>query len=221
VGEFISRNRRLGIYGVAAIATDSKSSGGAVPTIISDNSFILGAGLRINAFTGLFFEVQEGIAYHLIETPEIKRVENDFRIVGIYGNGLYAPFMLHSNLRFPFRPFVDFYSSAGYYNRYHNVIGLFQARPGFRLLEVSHTVADAYAVGKLIIDTQHEFYNNIFESGAGLRLTPNVYFGLHLVGEYIHGQYLDVSAESTAQREALYERTYDGFRFMLILDTTF
>jgi hypothetical protein len=89
------------------------------------------------------------------------------------------------------------------------------------VFEVSHTVADAYAIGKFILDTGHEFYNNVFETGAGLRVTPDVYFGLHLVGEYIHGTYLDVSAESTVQREALYDKTYDGFRFMLIIDTTF
>jgi len=221
IGEYLGKSRQFGLYGVAAVATDTKSSGGAVPTIISDNSLILGGGLRINALKGLVIEVQEGIAYHLVEPPSAPRVENDFRVVGVYGNGLYAPFELHSNVKFPFRPYLDFYSSVGYYNRYHNSIGFFQLRPGFRAVEVSRTVADAYAFGKVTLDTGHEFYNNVFETGAGLRVTPNVYFGLHLVGEYIHGTYLDVSPESTAQREALYPHTYDGFRFMVILDTTF
>ncbi len=221
LGEYIDAGKRLGVYGVAALSTDTKSSGGAVPTIISDNSFILGAGLRINAMRSLFAEVQEGVAYHLIDPPSTSKVENDFRIVAVYNDGMYAPFELHPNVRSPLAPFFDCYGSAGYYVRYHNSIGYLQLRGGLRVFEVSKSVADAYAIGRLSMDTGHEFYNNIYEFGGGLRVTPNVNFGLHVVGEYAHGRYLNNSPSATAEREKLYGPAYDSFRFLVILDHIF
>lgn len=222
IGKYLGENERIGAYGVAALSTDTKSSGGAVPTIISDNTFLLGAGMRFNLLKGLFAEVQEGAAYYLIaRDSSSSRIQNDFRMVAFYGNGIYAPFELHPEARMPLSLFGDVYSSAGYYARYHNSIGYLTLRGGARALELSHSVVDAYALGRLALDTKHEFYNNIFEIGGGFRWSPDVRVGVHLIFEYTHGMYLNVSDDAEREREKLYEPTYNTVRLMLIVDNVF
>lgn len=220
-GHYLTRGRELGLYGVIALAADTKSEGGTVPVIISDNSLLLGAGLRFNLSDHLFIDVQEAAAFELIKRETRNEMVNDFRVTGYYTNGVYAVYSYHPNLRIPCSPFWDLYSSSGYYSRYSNGIGYAQLRGGLRLVEISHSVIDTYLLSQLVLDTERAFYNNLLENGIGLRFTPDVHMGLHVVAEYHRGYYLNVTERAQRERESLYGPNYESGRLMIILDHNF
>ncbi len=212
-GYYLTYDKILSAYGIAAISGDSRSSGGLVPQVFSDNSFLLGVGLRAKPFNGFIVEVQQGVAFDLIDKGNSSKTKGDFRAVAVYSNGMYAPFELHDELKTPFIPFADLYTSFGYYSRYKNGIGYLQARGGFRALEVSHSVADVYARFDVVRDTEKEFFNNFVEWGIGTRITPNIDWGLHLAVEYKRGVYWSVS--NTVIPVDSY---YNSVRFFLIFE---
>lgn len=220
-GYDLTEDRKLSLYATLSLSTDTKSSVGLVPTVISDNTLLLGVGLRAKPFYGLSLIVQEGFVSYLLQRSTRSGVSNDFRAVMTYGNGIYPGFSIHDEARFPFAPLADLYSSFGYYSRYKNGIGYVQAKAGARVLEVSHTAMDLYARGDYVLDTQREFYNNIVEGGGGARLIPWVGLGLELVAEFHRGRYLDVSHQAALQRAGLYEQYYSSWRFRLIFEHTF
>ena len=220
--------RILSVYGVLSLSTDTKSSTGVVPEIFSDNSIMLGVGLRAQLFTGFSVSAQEGAAFDLIGRTDIDFVRNDFRFFLTYGNGIYAPYTDHPDVKIPFYPILDVYSSLGAYSKYKNTIGYLQIKAGVRLLEVSKTVMDAY--GKLNFARDwavnifrdnssvkaKEYYNNIDEWGLGCRLTPNVDWGVYLDAEFIRGFYSHQDLLPAGR-----DRYYSSYRFFLIFDRTF
>lgn len=220
-GYYLTDDRKISGYGVVALSADTRSSGAGIPVIISDNTLLAGVGIRVNPFYGFSAIIQEGVVFSLIKSGSSNDVQNDFRAVATYSNGIYAPFNLHHDVKFPFAPYVDLYSSLGYYSRYKNVIGYLQLKGGFRALEVSRTVVDVYALGDVVRDSEQEFYNNIVEGGAGIRCTPNINWGLHIVGEYRRGNYWDVSDKTMQARASLYSQSYDSFRLMVIYEHIF
>ena len=220
-GYDLTEDRKLSLYATLSLSTDTKSSIGLVPTVISDNTLLLGVGVRAKPFYGLSLIVQEGFVSYLLQRSTRSGVSNDFRAVMTYGNGLYPGFSIHDDARFPFTPLADLYSSFGYYSRYKNGIGYIQTKAGARVLEVSHTAMDLYVRGDYVFDTQKEFYNNIVEGGGGARLIPWAGFGLELVAEFHRGRYLNVSNQAVLQRASLYEQYYSSWRTMLIFEHTF
>lgn len=220
-GYDLTDDRRFSAYGKASISGDNKSQGvGLAPLIISDNTLLLAVGVRVKPLAGLMIDVQEGLAFDLIDKGSGMKTRGDFRAVAVYGTGIYAPFSVHPELTMPMTPFADLYASAGYYSRYTNGIAYAQGRLGLHALEVKRTSADVYARLDLVGDTERLFYNNLAEIGVGFRLTPNVDWGLHFVAEYHRGFYLDVSAAATAERTLLYDAAYHSGRFFLIYERT-
>jgi hypothetical protein len=223
LGWDLTEKRDLSAYGIMSLTTDTRSSsGGAVPVIISDNTFIVAGGLRyLTPVKGLSLFAQEGIAFALMHTNEYDDAENDFRTFAVYGYGIYPSYGYHDDLRWKFDPLFDLYSSLGYYSRYHNGIGYLQLRGGGRVAEMKHSVADVFLRANLAFDTQRDFYNNIFEGGAGLRITPNVDWDLHLELDWFRGAYLNLTDEMQKEREALYDQYYSSFRIFIIYEHTF
>ena len=215
-GYYWNEARTLSAYGFAALSGDARSNGGLAPSIFSDNTFMVGVGLKAEPFTGFQASVQEGISFDLIQQQNQSSVRGDFRAVAVYGNGIYAPYVNHPDLQFPFYTFVDLYSSLGYYSRYDNTIGYVTGRAGVRPVEVSRTVVDAYIIGGLVRDTKLEYYNNLLEWGAGVRITPNINWGLYLMAEYHRGYYWDVGGPPLP-----YDRYYNSVRFFIIFDKVF
>ncbi len=214
-GVSLTPDRKIGAYGTVMYSGDARSSGGQAPVIFSDNSLIFGVGLRARPFTGFAVSVQEGLAVDLIERPS-SSVRNDFRAVGVYSWGIYAPFSVHPDLQTPFYPWADMYASFGYYSRYQNGIGYVQGRAGLRVIEVSETAADVYIRGDLVRDTEKQFYNNEIEGSVGVRLIPDIDLGLYLAAEFHRGTYWEVSPAPIP-----YDSYYSSFRFFLIFDRTF
>jgi tetratricopeptide (TPR) repeat protein len=215
-GYSLTSDRKLGAYGTVMYSGDARSGGGQVPVIFSDNSLILGLGLRARPLTGLSVSVQEGIAFDVVSRPTSSSPRNDFRAVAVYSYGIYAPFNVHPEVKTPFYPWADMYSSFGYYSRYEDGIGYLQGRLGLRVLEVSKTAGDVYLRGDLVRDTEKLFYNNEVEGSVGLRLIPDVDWGFYLAAEFHRGTYWDVGGPPVP-----YDSYYSSFRFFLIFDRTF
>jgi tetratricopeptide (TPR) repeat protein len=221
-GYDLTADHRWSLYGKASISGDNKSRGvGLAPLVISDNTLLLAVGVRVKPFAGLMIDVQEGLAIDLLDKGAGTTSRGDFRAVANYGAGIYAPFTVHDRLEFPLQPFADVYASAGYYSRYRNGIAYAQARAGLHAVEVSRTSLDVYARLDLVRDTEELFYNNLVEIGGGVRLTPNVEWGLYLIGEYHRGFYWDVSTAATQERALLYSAAYNSVRLFVIFDKMF
>ncbi len=218
----------LSAYGVLDLSADTKSSTGAVPEIFSDNTVMLGIGVRAALFTGFAVSAQEAAAFDLIGRHNVDFPQEDFRLFATYGYGIYAPYTLHSDARFPFYPTLDLYSSLGAYSRYKTTIGYLQVKFGLRALEVSKTVFDIFGKVNFARDwamnilrsnssfKAKEFYNNIDEWGGGCRLTPDVDWGVYIDATYMRGFYShgDLVPEGR-------DRYYNSFRLYLIVDRTF
>jgi hypothetical protein len=222
LGYDLTDKRDLSVYGIMSIAKDTRSTSGAAPVIISDNTLILAGGVRyLPPVKGLSLYAQEGVAFSLVHSSAYDDAANDFRTFAVYGYGIYPSYTYHDDLQWKFDPLFDLYSSLGYYQRYKNGIGYLQLRGGGRVAEMKQSVADVFLRANFAFDTQRDFYNNIFEGGAGLRITPNVDWDLHLEFDYFRGTYLNFTDEMQKEREALYDQYYSSFRIFVIYEHTF
>ena len=215
-GYFLNRTRTAALFGTVGVSRDTRSSGGAVPEIFSDNALIVGTGLRFTPLNGLQVDVQGGVGIDLIRQSERRRVRGDFRLVASYGNGLYSLLSAPQKVAWPFKPFLETYWSAGYYTRYENTIAYGQLLAGLRLAELNLSALDVYLRGDVTGDTRREFYNNVVEAGAGIRLTPDYTWGVSLVGEYHRGTYWDRGLATGSL-----VRSYNSVRFFLIINRDF
>ena len=215
-GYKIDKDGILSGYGFLNLSGDSRSVGGLAPEIFSDNAAIIGLGLNFRPFHGFQFNNQYGASYDFIKRDGKKRINHDFRSIMIYGNGIYPNLNLHSDLRMPFYIFADFYSSAGYYSRYKNFIGYLQGRFGSRIFEINNAVSDIYIKGSLVLDTEKEFYNNQFEGLIGLRIMPDIEWGLVFAIEAGRGFYINMN-----NSENPYDTYFNSIRFFVIFDRIF
>jgi hypothetical protein len=221
-GYSISADRKFSLYGIGWLTADSRSTGaGTLPVIISDNVFLLGAGVRYRPVQWLWFDAQEGVAFDLVERNGSKEVRNDIRLLATAGNGIYPELRVHDDLRAPMSLMADCFVSAGYYSRYENFIAYVQGRVGARVGEVSRMFLDVYLRGDLALDGNGDFYNNVYEIGPGLRYTPNPDWGLFLLAEYRRGFYANYSDAMQQEREKYYPAEYDAFRFYIVFDRDF
>lgn len=221
-GYFLTDDRKFSLYGIGWLTADSRSTGaGTLPVIISDNVFLLGAGVRYRPVRWLWFDAQEGIAFDLIERNGSKEVRNDFRLVATAGNGIYPEFRVHDDFQAPLSLMADCFASAGYYSRYENFIAYLQGRVGARAGEISRMFVDVYLRGDMALDGNGDFYNNVYEIGPGLRFTPDPDWGLFFLAEYRRGFYADYTEEMRQERALYYPAQYDAWRFYIVLDRDF
>jgi tetratricopeptide (TPR) repeat protein len=212
-GYYQTSDRLLSLFGTIALTRDTRSSGGAVPEIFSDNYLLLGVGIRVEPVRNFITDFQGGIVFDLVERPGKASTNGDVRIISSYGAGWYPPTTIAPEMTFPLLTFADFYSSLGYYSRYSNVIGYGHVRGGIRLATSGPASLDVYMRGDLNGDTDRVFYNNIAEISAGLRFIPDYRWGLNILFEQHRGTYWGSSTTPGS-----YDRYYSSFRIFLILD---
>jgi hypothetical protein len=213
VGYHLDRSRLLSLLGTLRISRDTRSEGGAVPVIFSDNYVLAAAGLRVNPFKGFFADVLGGVTTDLDTRPDQDQVRGDFRTVLSYGAGVFARATFPEGLNLTAKPWADTYTSVGYYSRYNNVIGYTQGKAGLRFLEVGYLGMDIYARVDFAWDSAREFYNNVAEGSVGLRLVPQYAWGISLLAEFHRGFYWDQSL-STGD----ISRWYSSNRFFLVFE---
>jgi hypothetical protein len=189
-GRYLNERRTLSVYGTAAVAADSRSSGGLLPVIYSDHYVLLGAGVRFLPLRGLTVDLQTGYTHATLTRAGESPDRIDLRAVATYGAGIYPDLQVPAGFATPLSPFADVYASAGWYSRYENVLGYFQGRAGVRALAYRASALDVYARANLTADTEREFYNNTVEAGLGILAIPDHRWGLSLTIEVLRGTYL-------------------------------
>ena len=212
-GRYLDEAGTFSLFGTLSMTRDTRSAGGAIPAVFSDNYVLAAAGLRITPFTGFAAEILGGVAHDLDDRPDRKMARGDVRGVLTYGTGIFAPFSFPERMTISWKPWVEVYSSAGYYSRYENVLGYHQLRAGTRFLEAGAAGADLYLRGDFTWDTSREFYNNIAEGAFGIRLIPNYAWGVTILAEVHRGLYWDHSLSSSP-----WDRWYSSTRFALVLE---
>ncbi|MBI5020848.1 MAG: tetratricopeptide repeat protein [Ignavibacteriales bacterium] len=216
-GYYFNSKRTIFGYGFLSLAADGKSKLGEVPEIFSDNAIVGGVGIGVKPLTGLELRTQLGIAYDIIQQDSgVSRWSEDFRVLAIYGNGIYPDFEFHTDPKVTLEPLLDVYSSVGYYSRYKNVIGYLQGRAGVRIFEMSYTAADLYLRSMYVKDSEREFYNNQIDAAIGLRILPFYKWDLYVMAEYYRGTYLGNIA-----RPSDFSKYFGGFRLFIIYDHIF
>lgn len=229
-GYHLTDDAKIDAYGTIMYSGDARSTGGQAPEIFSDDAIIFGVGLRVKPLTGLSVIAQEGVAFNLIDRVSRSTAEEDFRIVGSYFYGSYAPYTYHPEPRLPMYPFGDLDASLGAYSRYGNSIGYLSFRGGLRVIEVSHSLVDVYARLSFARDATvrggifnssnyigaDQFYNNVNELGAAVRLIPDNNLGIYVILEFLRGQYANESL-----LPANHDRYYNSTRLFFIYDTAF
>ena len=215
-GYAIDNGRIINGFAFLDISGDARSKGGLAPEIFSDNAMIAGLGVSIRPFRGLQFNTQYGLSYDFVKREDKSRVAGDFRSIIIYSDGIYPSFNLHDKVGILFSPLLDVYSSLGYYSRYKNIIGYLQARAGVRVCEAGYTAMDIYVRGGLVRDNEKEFYNNQLDGAVGIRLIPDVTWGLYFAAEFQRGYYWNAGTTYNP-----YDSYFSSFRFFIIFERTF
>ncbi len=215
-GKYLTDGRTISAYGMGLFTRDTRSSGGAVPVIYSDSYSLVGGGLRLQPFAGARLDVQGGIAIDLIDRSGGHAERGDFRALASYGWGRYPEPASPDHMQIRLKPFVEAMVMGGYYSRYENVIGFGHAKGGFRLLEWSRSYGEMYLRTDMVADTKRDFFNNILEVSAGIRIVPDFGIGVQILAEYHRGLYWDRNLPS-----APYERWYSGGRLIVAIDQPF
>ena len=186
-------------YFVFRRTQDNKSANsGQVPQIYEDNVQILGIGEQITPFAPLpivgFLEV--GRAYDLVDRDR-NRWRNDVRSGFMYYNefGARPAYFDHpiANANY----YSTVYGDITYFSRYNNnIIATGKTHQGLRLWQYHSSMLNLYVTGRVIEDTNRDFFNNIAEIGPGVGFIPSNRYKVELRFEHINGKYLPVGNSS-------------------------
>lgn len=175
---------------------DTQSSAGVSPEIFEDNVAIFAEGLSYQPFKKLplIFFGELGRAYDIINQNR-SRWRGDARGGAVFSDVYGRKNAFSDTLQFPLKWIADSYADSIYYTRYdNNWISDLRIRPGLRLLEFHTFQIDAYYKMLGIVDTNHEFFNNLVELGPGIRITPNFRYNLRFYYEVVRGYYIPVNS---------------------------
>jgi len=206
------------------LTRDTRSEGGELPQIFSDNVALFGPGIRIHPpGWHLSFRAEVNVAVNLVRTPDSPRSESDFRAILAYyrrwdGNWVGPLGGITLGQISGERLFTDVDVSVGYYSRFDdNVIGYLQFREGLRLVDAGPSTLAGYWRLNLAKDTNRDFFNNLTEVGVGADLHPFRGSGVILRGEYLRGFYFGIEGRDLNP----FGSTYDDFRFTLVFSRRF
>jgi tetratricopeptide (TPR) repeat protein len=212
-GYHLTQSHLLGLIATVAVTKDTRTEGGAYPEIYSDNVLIADAGVRIQPLRGMVLDVLGGLGVDLTDRGGRQAVREDFRALLSYGGGVYPEIAVTPKLEWVGSPFLNGYSSFGYYSRYHNAIGYLQVRAGTRAAALHRSALDVYTRGNLSFDTKHDFYNNTLEAGLGIAVVPDYTWGLSIAADFLWGTYW-----SAEQKGNIYGKNYKSVRISILFD---
>ncbi|MFN7097099.1 MAG: tetratricopeptide repeat protein, partial [Gammaproteobacteria bacterium] len=196
-GITLNQKHNAQLYLIYRWTRDNRSGVGQISTIYQDDTAITSIGGNIQPFVKipLVIFAQVGKAYNLLNIHP--RWRNDVRAGAIFYDQWGAQPIFSPTLDFPFAWISTLYSNVGYYSRYENdVIADSRLREGFRVLRYHPSAIDVYLDEHLILDSQQQFYNNIFEIGPGIVFYPSNRYNVDLRLESLRGYYLPVNSPS-------------------------
>lgn len=176
---------------------DNRSANlGEISQIYEDNVQIMGVGGQITPFRRfpLIGYVETGAAYDLVYRHR-NRWRGDVRVGLMYYRDFGTPPGYFDQLAISRNYYSDWYGELTYFSRYNNnVIGAVRTHQGIRFLQYKSSMVNLYLTGRVIGDTQRQFFNNIVEVGPGVSFVPSNRYNLQLRYEYINGMYLPAGA---------------------------
>ena len=196
LGFVANKKHQLEVYTIFRRTTDNSSGiENNIPQIYEDNAQITDVGFRLNPIPSwpIVYFIEMGAAKDLVYQDR-PRWRSDFRT----GLAMYQPWGAEPTFtlkpEFSFKHIGDAYADMIYYSRYQDIIASARIREGFRAFEYQCMMVDFYLKGFLVGDSVHQFYNNIFEIGPGIALTPVNKFNFVVRYETIQGYYLPVNS---------------------------
>lgn len=204
-------------YFVFRRTQDNKSiNAGQVPQIYEDNVQVLGVGEQIRPIASfpLVGFVEVGRAYDLIDRQR-NRWRNDVRSGFMYYNefGALPAYFEHPTANANY--YSTLYGDITYFSRYdNNFIANAKTHQGIRLWQYHSMMLNVYATGKVIEDTNRDFFNNIAEIGPGIGFIPSNRYKLELRFEHLNGVYLPVGTSFNP-----YEKYYTNNLVQLLFYT--
>lgn len=197
----------VSVYVAGRYTEDSRSRGGEIPEIYSDNAVEIGPGVKLQPRNmNLSLTAEWSAARNLTRSAEHPdRVEYNKRVV-------LADYFYWERRRL----FADAGASLGYYSRNQdNVIAYLQARAGLSFWEGGAARASLYLPAYASKDGNRDFFNNFAEIGAGAELATISELSLRLRTEYVRGFYMGIEGRDPNP----YARAYNDIRVMLIFST--
>ena len=179
------------------VGVDTRTTGGALPRIFSDDAIIPAVGVQIHPFTpyvNVFAEA--GTAVSILSQPPADRgrAQPDYRGGVAYFRGWGTNLLSDQTKPHGFlikSGFREVYFDTEYYSRFgKDVIGYLQYREGFSTPSLGPFRTQVFAFGNLAKDSRSDYYNNVVELGPGLRTALRRYPWLSLYAEFAHGVYL-------------------------------
>jgi tetratricopeptide (TPR) repeat protein len=174
-------------YVGATVSADTRSQGGTLPAIFSDNFALAGVGLAVQPGAGFVsLRAEAGAALNLIESAaRPDPVELDARAVAAASRRWERP---------AGRGFWEVNASAGYYHRYDdNGILYATARGGRRLTAAARSPLYGYGRLGAAADINGDFYNNAAEAALGFEWRAGGPFNIAARAEVVGGRYLGVA----------------------------
>lgn len=196
-GVILNQDYNVKLYTSFSWSRDDRSSATTqISQIYNDDIALTAVGLSAQPIKKipLIAFSQVGRAYDLLGVQPIWR--NDFRGGLIYFNRWGASPTYTENAAFPIKWVGSMYADAIYYSRYQNTISDSRLRQGLRIFQAQSTEVDFYLTGHMILDTKHEFYNNIIEYGPGIAIIPSTRYNNTIRLESLRGYYLPVNSPS-------------------------
>lgn len=200
-GITINKEHNTEVYLTNRRTQDDRSGGkggfliqNSISQIFEDNVAIYSVGFRTYPWKKipLLAFIEAGRAQDLIYQNRA-RWRSDVRGGGVYYNEWGIKPNYYLNLEFPFCYVATLYSDVIYYSRYNdNIIGTAWFRPGLRVAAYHSASLDAYVANYLILDKNHEFYNNTYSIGPGVAFRPTNRLNIVFRFESLQGFYIPV-----------------------------
>ena len=168
----------------------------SIPQIFEDNAAIYSLGFRFNPFKKLplLAFIEAGQAEDLIYRNRPKW-RGDLRGGLVYFKAWGQRPSYTSGVEFPMKWVSTLYADLIYYSRFdNNVIGTMFFRPGIRAMNYQTSTLDFYLANYLILDKNHEFFNNVYYIGPGMALRPTQHLNVVLRLESLQGYYIPVNS---------------------------
>lgn len=165
---------------------------GEISQIYEDNVQIMGAGGQFSPLRAIpvIGFVEAGEAYDLVYQNR-PRWRGDLRAGAMYYQEWGVRPGYYDTLKVSHNYYSDLYGDLTYFSRYNNnVVALLRTHQGIHLLQYQSSLVNLYVTGRVIADTNREFFNNIAEVGPGIAYIPSNRWNVQIRFEHVNGVYL-------------------------------
>jgi len=199
------------VYAGERLLRDTASTGGTLPQIFSDNALLSGIGVQFQPHAAPYFLTAEANAAYVFYGSKhgTAAIVPDTRVVA----GYYKLWRAGRDSTLGDRFSFEANGSFGFYSRYqHDGIAYLQPREIIDLTHEGSLRLRPFLQQSVALDSNQQFYNNIFELIPGFEVSNTNFHGVSLRVEYVRGFYLPVNNASVNP----YGSSYSDFRFRLL-----